>query len=110
MHGVICFILIDLIMQHDYFQKRKQLNLLSVSVRVKHLLIFYCTLLLFDMQHDHILKKKLILFLYGGFLAPGAEFKNIYIYFLSGALAALLFSGVEPFVQFWLRTLLETIL
>ena len=23
MHGVICFILIDLIMEHDYFQKRK---------------------------------------------------------------------------------------
>ena len=81
MHGVICFILIDLIMQHDYFQKRKQLNLLSVSVRVKHLLIFYCTLLLFDMQHDHILKK-LILFLHGGFLAPGAEFKKIYISYL----------------------------
>ena len=109
MHGVICFILIDLIMQHDYFQKRKQLNLLSVSVRVKHLLIFYCTLLLFDMQHDHILKK-LILFLNGGFLATGAEFEKKYIYFLSGALATLLFSGVEPFVQFWLRTLLETIL
>ena len=33
-------------------------------------------------------------------MAPGAEFaKNIF--FLSGALAALLFSGVEPFVQFW---------
>ena len=90
MHGVICFILIDLIMQHDYFHKRKQLNLLSVSVRVKHLLIFYCTLLLFDMQDDHILKK-LILFLYGGFLAPGAEFKNIYIF--------LIWSSGGPFVQ-----------
>ena len=60
------------------------------------------------MQHDHNLKK-LILFLYGGFLAPGAEFEKK-IYFLSGALAALLFSGVEPFVQFWLRALSETIL
>ena len=91
MYGVICFIVFDLIMQHNYFQKRKQLNLLSVSVRVKHLLIFYCTLLLFDMQQDHILKKKLILFLYGGFLAPGAEFKNIYIY--------LIWSSGGPFVQ-----------
>ena len=52
-------------------------------------------------------KKKI--FLYGGFLAPGAELKK-YIYLLSGALAALLFTGVKPFVQFWLRTLLETIL
>ena len=96
MHGIICFILIDLIMPHDYFQKRKQINLLSVSVRVKHLLICYCKLLKFDMQHDHILKK-LILFYMGGFLAPGEEFeKNI----LSGALVALLFRGVEPFVQF----------
>ena len=42
----------------------------------------------------------------GGFLAPGTEFEKI----LSGALAALLFSGVEPFVQIWLRALLETIL
>ena len=83
-------------MPHDYFQKRKQINLLSVSVRVKHLLICYCKLLKFDMQHDHILKK-LILFYMGGFLAPGEEFeKNI----LSGALVALLFRGVEPFVQF----------
>ena len=74
--------LIDLIMQHDYFQKRKQINLLGVSVRVKHLLICYCKLLQFDMQHDHILKKKLILFLYGGFLAPGAEFEKKYISYL----------------------------
>ena len=27
MHGVKCFILINLIMQHDYFQKRKQISL-----------------------------------------------------------------------------------
>ena len=46
----------DLIMQHEYFQIRKQINLLSVSVRVKHLLICYCKLLQFDMQYDHILK------------------------------------------------------
>ena len=45
MHGVICFILIDLIMQHDYLQKRKQINHLSVSVRVKHLLTCYSKLL-----------------------------------------------------------------
>ena len=45
MHCVICFILIDLVMQHDYFQKRKEINLLSVSVRVKHLLIYYVKLL-----------------------------------------------------------------
>ena len=44
----------------------------------------------------------------GGFLAPGAEFEKIY--FLSGALAALLLRGVEPFVPFWLRALSETIL
>ena len=31
-------------------------------------------------------------------------------YFLSGALAYILFSGVEPFVQFWLRVSRETIL
>ena len=35
----------------------------------------------------------------GGYLAPGAEFEKK-IYFLSGALVALLFSGIEPFVQF----------
>ena len=52
-------------MQHEKFQKRSQKNLLSVSVRVKHLLICYCKLLKFDMQHDHILIK-LILFSYGG--------------------------------------------
>ena len=97
MHGGICFILIDLIMQHDYFQKRKQINLFSVSVRVKHLLICYCKLLLFDKQHDHILIK-LILFLSGGIFAPGAEFEKIY--FLYGALVALLFSGVEPLCNF----------
>ena len=45
MHGVICFILIDLIMQHDYFQKRKQIKILNVSVRVKDLLICYCKML-----------------------------------------------------------------
>ena len=44
----------------------------------------------------------------GGFLAPGAEFEKVY--YLSGALTALLFSGVEPFLQFWLRALSETIL
>ena len=60
------------------------------------------------MQHDHILRET-NLFLYGGFLAPGAEFEKK-IYFLSGALVALLFSGVKPFVQFWLRALSETIL
>ena len=59
------------------------------------------------MQHGHILKK-LILLLYWGFLAPVAEFEKK-IHFLSGALVALLFSGVEPFVQFWLRALSETI-
>ena len=45
----------------------------------------------------------------GGFLAPGAEFEKE-LYFLSGALAALLFNRVEPFVQFWLRAILEIIL
>ena len=45
----------------------------------------------------------------GGFVAPGAEFEKK-IYFLSGALVALLFSGVEPIVQVCLRALLETIL
>ena len=36
------------------------------------------------MQHDHILKK-LFLFLYGGFLAPGAESeKNIFLIWSSG--------------------------
>ena len=50
MHGVICFILINLIMQHDYFQKSKEINLLippqgsRVSVRAKYLLIRYCKL------------------------------------------------------------------
>ena len=64
------------------------------------------------MQNDHILIK-LILFSYGvgggvgGGLAPGAEFENK---FLSGALAALLFSGVKPFARFCLRALSETIL
>ena len=29
MHGVICFVLVDLIMEHDYFQKRKQINILT---------------------------------------------------------------------------------
>ena len=83
MHGVICFILIDLIRQHYYFQKRKQLNLLSVSVRVKHLLIFYCTLLLFDMQHDHILKKKTnFIFIWGIFGPRGRILKYIYISYL----------------------------
>ena len=43
---VICFILIDLIMQHGYFQKRKQISLLSVSVRVKHLIICFCNMFL----------------------------------------------------------------
>ena len=58
----------NLIMQQDYFQKRKQINLLTpsrgsrVSVRAKHLLICYCKLhvLKFDMQHDHILKKLIL--------------------------------------------------
>ena len=61
------------------------------------------------MQHDHILKKNIEFYFYmGGFLAPGAEFeKKIH---LSGALAALLFSRVKLFVQFWLRALVETIL
>ena len=90
MHGVICFILIDLIMQHDYFQKRKQLNLLSVSVRVKHLLIFHCTLLLFDMQHDHILKKTNFIFIWGIF-GPRDRIKKIYIF--------LIWSSGGPFVQ-----------
>ena len=50
MHGVICFILINLIMQHDYFQKKKQIYLLSppqgprVSLRVKYLLTCFCKL------------------------------------------------------------------
>ena len=53
MHGVICFILINLIMQHAYFQKIKQINLLtplqgsSVSVRAKYLLKCYCKLIPF---------------------------------------------------------------
>ena len=97
-------------MQHDYFQKRKQLNLLSVSVRVKHLLIFYCTLLLFDMQHDHILKKKTNFIFIWGIFGPRGRIEKKIQYFLSSAVAALLFSGVEPVVQFWLRTLLKTIL
>ena len=94
MHGVICFIVIDLIMQHDYFQKRKQLNLWSVSVRVKHLLIFYCTLLLFDMQHDHILKKKNI-FIWRIF-GPRGRIKKIYIF--------IIWSSGGPFVH-WSETI-----
>ena len=60
------------------------------------------------MEHDHILIK-LILFSYGGGgeLAPVAEFENK---FLSGALAAFLFSGVEPFARFCFRALSGTIL
>ena len=46
----------------------------------------------------------------GNFRPQGQNLKKNNIYFLSGALAALLFSEVEPFVQFWLMTLLETIL
>ena len=61
------------------------------------------------MQHDHILKKTNFIFIWGIF-GPRGRIKKKYIYFLSGALAALLFRGVEPFVQFWLRTLSETIL
>ena len=48
------------------------------------------------MQHDYILKEQ-ILFSYGGFLAPLAEFEKK---ISSGALVAPLFSRVEPFVQF----------
>ena len=50
MHGVICFFLINLIMQHDYFQKKKQIKLLTplkgfrVGVGAKYLLICYCKL------------------------------------------------------------------
>ena len=49
MHGVICFTLINLIMQHDYFQKIKECNLLTpplgsrVSVRANYLLLLYLT-------------------------------------------------------------------
>ena len=43
----------------------------------------------------------------GRFLALGAEFEKK---ILSGNLATLLFCGVEPFMQFWLRALSETIL
>ena len=42
----------------------------------------------------------------GGFWPQEQNLKKI----LSEALAALLFSGVEQYVQFWLRTLSETIL
>ena len=52
------------------------------------------------MQHDHILKK-LILFLYGGFLAPGAEFeKKSYLdlwrpfFQQSGTICAILVKGI----------------
>ena len=50
LHGVIYFVLINLIMQHDYFQKGKQINYVTpsqgsrVSVRAKYLLTYYCTL------------------------------------------------------------------
>ena len=71
MHGVICFILIKFIMQHDYFQKRNQINLLTppqrsrISVRAKHLLICYCKLPSFNLICNMtIILKKLIL--YGG--------------------------------------------
>ena len=57
------------------------------------------------MQHDHILKK-LILFLYGGILVPGAEFEKHLIWSSGGPFV----SGVKPFVQLWLRALSETIL
>ena len=60
------------------------------------------------MQHDHILKKTNVIFYMGGFLAPGAEFeKNNFLIWSSGG---HLFSGVEPFVQFRIRALSETIL
>ena len=91
MHGVISFILIDLIMQHDYFQKRKQTNLLRVSVKLKHLLICYCKLLKFDMQHDHILKKKSnFIFIWEDYWHQGQNLKkNIFLIWSSGG----------PFVQ-----------
>ena len=40
MHGVICSILINLIMQHDYFQKRKQINLLTHHI-LKKLILYW---------------------------------------------------------------------
>ena len=45
------------------------------------------------------------LFEFGPVVQEEKSFKR---YFLSGALVALLFSGVEPFMQFWKRALLET--
>ena len=51
MHGVICFILNNMLMQQDYFQKRKQTNRLTpyqgsrISLRAKYLLTCYCKLL-----------------------------------------------------------------
>ena len=48
------------------FSRRKKcltfLHRLVVCVRAKHLLAYYCMLhsLSFDMQHDHILKKKVL--------------------------------------------------
>ena len=42
------------------------------------------------------------LFKFGSVVQEEMPFKGI---FLSGAPAALLFSGAEPFVQFWLRVL-----
>ena len=69
MHGVICFSLINFIMQYDYFQKINLFTPLQgsrIGVRAKYLLKCYCKLhsLQFDMQRDHILKK-LILYLGG---------------------------------------------
>ena len=50
------------------------------------------------MQRDHILKNLILIFICGDFWPQEQNLKNIY--YLSGALAALLLSGVEPFVQF----------
>ena len=36
-----------------------------------------------------------------GIWTSGSGGDVVYIYFLSGALVALLFSGMEPFVHFW---------